>query len=213
MPDTPTLCPCSAHGCNASPAYYYSDRNTVRCERHRILDGSAENLYRNPTEEALNDSWTLETRTLKPCPFCGDEARIYSVDLRPLGTRYNAGCDNSDCDCHCDFRAATEVEAARLWNTRVPARGEPSDEAVREPLLDVIGSLAIATKAAESCLAALDRPTGAREPSEAAVEAYRKGVQSLWPRLESRELRRERIRAGLRAAYAVDGLAAGGEGA
>ena len=75
---------------------------------------------------------------LKPCPFCGG-ARIRSHYIRD---GRSIGC----ADCGGSLRAyngPTDITARLVsaWNRRVAA---PADDRVREPLIDVMASLAAA---------------------------------------------------------------------
>ena len=53
---------------------------------------------------------------LKPCPFCGGEARIINVGT--LGVWCSALCVNPECGCDWGVYYPTEAEAATAWNTR-----------------------------------------------------------------------------------------------
>lgn len=64
---------------------------------------------------------------LKPCPFCGGEARI-----EPYGTGYVPVCDHRDTcvianyESPCDDWYISEGFAAQAWNTRQPLECEAS---------------------------------------------------------------------------------------
>ena len=56
----------------------------------------------------------MSNEILKPCPFCGSEARM-------LGTEhqwFNPACSNPDCGCEWTDSYTTEAEAIEAWNTR-----------------------------------------------------------------------------------------------
>lgn len=56
-------------------------------------------------------------KELKPCPFCGNAARI--ADDGHSGKVYWVGCDyRNDCNVHPSLVATTEEEAIEKWNSR-----------------------------------------------------------------------------------------------
>ena len=69
----------------------------------------------------MTDTAKRSEATLKPCPFCGGEAKVqptYDIDT---GERdgYFAWCSNYECECKPQTRDyITEAEAIEAWNTR-----------------------------------------------------------------------------------------------
>ena len=64
----------------------------------------------------LNPNVTEERVSLKPCPFCGGEARLQS-----LPERFPSYVDCSECDCALepsDYQS--DADAIAAWNTRTP---------------------------------------------------------------------------------------------
>ena len=54
---------------------------------------------------------------LKPCPFCGSEAR-FTCWINPYKDRYGVTCISDDCGVSI-FAGLTKEEAAKRWNRRV----------------------------------------------------------------------------------------------
>ncbi len=54
---------------------------------------------------------------LKPCPFCGGEAR-FTCWINPYKDRYGVACLSDDCNVSI-FAGLSKEEAARRWNRRV----------------------------------------------------------------------------------------------
>lgn len=54
---------------------------------------------------------------LRPCPFCGDKAKIIFDKYGRLGILFNVMCDG-ECGTFFDCREKTEDEAIKAWNTR-----------------------------------------------------------------------------------------------
>lgn len=52
---------------------------------------------------------------LKPCPFCGGEARITFISF-PFGNRYHVCC--SDCGATTGPLVASPKNAEKAWNRR-----------------------------------------------------------------------------------------------
>ena len=61
---------------------------------------------------------------LKPCPFCGGPASLFSV-VQPDGTvTWEVDCENKDCEVSaCTMLYETREQAAAVWNER---KGEKS---------------------------------------------------------------------------------------
>lgn len=55
---------------------------------------------------------------LKPCPFCGEPARIRSEACTGGGVVFYAECGNRLCSVHPWVSATTPVVAAEIWNRR-----------------------------------------------------------------------------------------------
>jgi len=55
---------------------------------------------------------------LKPCPFCGGEARTWKYSHPTLGEYWRVACNSDLSDCCISGRADTEAEAIAAWNTR-----------------------------------------------------------------------------------------------
>lgn len=54
---------------------------------------------------------------LKPCPFCGSDAGVYSMKLTSWMDDSFVECNNLDCKCK--VKGKTPEEAAEKWNRRV----------------------------------------------------------------------------------------------
>lgn len=68
---------------------------------------------------------------LKPCPFCGGEARLYKTETESLIDNkmldaYYVMCDSVFCGCLTQYHESAE-DAENAWNSRV--RGEEEDHA------------------------------------------------------------------------------------
>lgn len=62
---------------------------------------------------------------LKPCPFCGGAATIYSDYKHDPAKRYFwALCDNDSCvvECFTDNGHYSEGAASKAWNTRTASQ-------------------------------------------------------------------------------------------
>lgn len=65
---------------------------------------------------------------LKPCPFCGGKASLFSVEQPDGSTTYEVDCENADCEVSaCTAMHDTPEEAAAVWNKR-PAWLDDSGE-------------------------------------------------------------------------------------
>lgn len=60
---------------------------------------------------------------LKPCPFCGEEARI-RVEPCTKGVVFFAECGNRFCNVHPKVCACTPDVAAKIWNHRAEVKGD-----------------------------------------------------------------------------------------
>lgn len=67
------------------------------------------------------------SETLKPCPFCGGEARL----IRSAPDWYFPACMNRECACDWTDSYPTKAEAIAAWNTRA-THGTLTAEQVRE---------------------------------------------------------------------------------
>ena len=59
---------------------------------------------------------------LKPCPFCGGEAKTEQVERIHYGTVYRVGCHTDGCRgwWYESVLYRTEAKAIEAWNTRTP---------------------------------------------------------------------------------------------
>ena len=59
---------------------------------------------------------------LKPCPFCGGEAKTEQVERIHYGTVYRVGCHTDGCKgwWYESVLYRTEAKAIEAWNTRTP---------------------------------------------------------------------------------------------
>lgn len=61
----------------------------------------------------------MEKLNLKPCPFCGGPARMFSVEQPNRSITYEVDCENKDCEVSaCTLLYDTKEEAAAVWNRR-----------------------------------------------------------------------------------------------
>lgn len=70
-----------------------------------------------------------ETATLKPCPFCGGRANLYTNEVDFI-KKWSVGC--GDCNANMDVCEDTQAEAAEVWNCRFGFAQRPADSALRE---------------------------------------------------------------------------------
>ena len=60
---------------------------------------------------------------LKPCPFCGGPASLYSVEHPHEQIAYAVDCENKDCEVSaCTQLHETPEEAVTVWNRRPGCR-------------------------------------------------------------------------------------------
>ena len=65
---------------------------------------------------------------LKPCPFCGGKASLFSFKQPDDSITYEVDCENDGCECSaCTAMHDTPEEAAAVWNKR-PYVPDDSDE-------------------------------------------------------------------------------------
>ena len=65
---------------------------------------------------------------LKPCPFCGGKASLFSCKQPDGSITYEVDCENDGCECSaCTAMHDTPEEAAAVWNKR-PVCIDDSDE-------------------------------------------------------------------------------------
>lgn len=70
---------------------------------------------------------------LKPCPFCGGEAKVYWLDYEEA---WFAGCGNNGCHVWPHICHNTEAEAIEAWNRRYePPKLEPIFACASAPVL------------------------------------------------------------------------------
>ena len=80
-------------------------------------------------------------KQLKPCPFCGGEAKLSSWDddwnsCRPTDTYWQVGCDTDGClgESSYDQYLSSEESAIQAWNNRIsgwhPIETAPKDGTV-----------------------------------------------------------------------------------
>ena len=62
-------------------------------------------------------------KELKPCPFCGEEARI-RVEPCTKGVVFFAECGNRFCNVHPKVCACTSDVAAKIWNHRAEVKDD-----------------------------------------------------------------------------------------
>lgn len=56
---------------------------------------------------------------LKPCPFCGGPASLFSFEQPNRSITYEVDCENDGCECSaCTAMHDTPEEAAAVWNRR-----------------------------------------------------------------------------------------------
>ena len=56
---------------------------------------------------------------LKPCPFCGGKASLFSCKQPDDSITYEVDCENDGCECSaCTAMHDTPEEAAAVWNKR-----------------------------------------------------------------------------------------------
>ena len=77
-----------------------------------------------------------DTVELKPCPFCGDVAKVAHIVL-PNGGWWAVECASNDCGCIGPSRQ-TEAEAITTWNTRAT---QADALAVMREAAEVIGAM------------------------------------------------------------------------
>ncbi len=66
--------------------------------------------------------------SLKPCPFCGGDARVAAMSFDEYSAE--VGCGQPDCHAVAFVACDTEAEGIAAWNRR----SDPSREAMREAL-------------------------------------------------------------------------------
>ena len=66
--------------------------------------------------------------SLKPCPFCGGDARVAAMSFDEDSAE--VGCGQPDCHAVAFVACDTEAEGIAAWNRR----SDPSREAMREAL-------------------------------------------------------------------------------
>ena len=87
--------------------------------------------------------------SLKPCPFCGGDARVAAMSFDEDSAE--VGCGQPDCHAVAFVACDTEAEGIAAWNRR----SDPSREAMREALeRAILGiqaglDLAVATRRAD----------------------------------------------------------------
>ncbi len=59
---------------------------------------------------------------LKPCPFCGGEAKMLDLRKAHLGVFYFVECRERKCQVKTRY-LCTEEEAAEVWNRRAETKG------------------------------------------------------------------------------------------
>lgn len=93
---------------------------------------------------------------LKPCPFCGGEARLYG-NSKPIGARMKhyqvAVCTNDDCGCRTS-PCETVEDAIYKWNTRTPMANIV--EKLEEKHIDISGNTSLHYLYSEGYIDALD---------------------------------------------------------
>ena len=70
--------------------------------------------------------------SLKPCPFCGGDARVAAMSFDEDSAE--VGCGQPDCHAVAFVACDTEAEGIAAWNRR----SDPSREAMREALREVM---------------------------------------------------------------------------
>ena len=61
----------------------------------------------------------MKEPSLKPCPFCGGKASLFSVELTDGSIVYEVDCENKACEVSsCTMLHDTREAAAAVWNTR-----------------------------------------------------------------------------------------------
>ena len=64
----------------------------------------------------------MKTNELKPCPFCGGEARVCVDEHIDSHTYYSVECDDESYECAGammdEMAYGTKEEAIKAWNTR-----------------------------------------------------------------------------------------------
>lgn len=56
---------------------------------------------------------------LRPCPFCGGKASMFTVKADGAPPRYEVDCENKGCEvASCTMLYDTPEEAAAIWNRR-----------------------------------------------------------------------------------------------
>ena len=56
---------------------------------------------------------------LKPCPFCGGHASLFSVEQPNYHITYEVDCENKGCEVSaCTMLYDTPEQAAAVWNKR-----------------------------------------------------------------------------------------------
>ena len=123
------LKPCPSCGGEAELEETYIKDYFVHCKEcglrtdWYLFKESAINLWNSMTVEAMSDV------ELKPCPFCGGEAKLYYDWSDETGEWFSVGCDNDDClmalhDIAYDYKCVStgwrkfKEEAVSAWNTR-----------------------------------------------------------------------------------------------
>ena len=62
--------------------------------------------------------WKMVQNDLKPCPFCGGEAKMRCKRDKLVGDRYIPQCTDTKCPGRCYRYWHTENAAANAWNRR-----------------------------------------------------------------------------------------------
>ena len=92
---------------------------TVSC-KSRLECYAIEDYY--PSQEEAISAWNKRVsnlEALRPCPFCGGKAKVYSISRHT----WRATCNALDC-CHLMHDWETPEEAIAGWNRRVLPESE-----------------------------------------------------------------------------------------
>lgn len=60
----------------------------------------------------------MKTTNLKPCPFCGKEARLRYLGDKLRGDKYMARCTDTSCPGRIFRTYPSEIAAEMAWNRR-----------------------------------------------------------------------------------------------